>query len=59
MYNVDRLNANQKYLEQSLRNYKLTDDIANSLGFPSQLTEYFFSFCRLLPSVSFAGMGLS
>lgn len=29
MYNVDRLNTNQKYLEKSLRNYKLTDDVAN------------------------------
>lgn len=38
MYNVDRLNANQKYLQKSLRNYQITDDIANQLGFPSQLT---------------------
>jgi hypothetical protein len=38
MYNVDRLNANQKYFEKSLRNYQITDDIANQLGFPSRLT---------------------
>jgi hypothetical protein len=38
MYNVDRLNTNQHYLQKSLMNYKLTDDIANQLGFPSQLT---------------------
>lgn len=53
MYNVDRLNANQKYLEKSLRNYQITDDIANKLGFPSQLTQYYFSFCRFLPQINF------
>lgn len=29
MYNTDRINANHKYLEKSLRNYQLTDQIAN------------------------------
>jgi hypothetical protein len=60
MYNVDRLNTNQKYLEKSLRNYQLTDQIANQLGFPSQLTEYYFAFCRLMPQLPFSiGMGVT
>ena len=37
MYNTDRLNANNKYLQESLKNYKLTEQIANQLGFPNQL----------------------
>ena len=36
---------------KSFKNYQLTDEIANQLGFPSQLTEYFFKFCRFLPNI--------
>lgn len=51
MYNRDRLTTNAKYLEKSLNNYKLTDQTASELGFPSELTDYFFKFCRLLPQI--------
>ena len=59
MYNHNRLAANHKYLQKSMENYEITEQAAQELGFPPQLTDYYFRVCKAMPTSLIPSMKLT